>query len=56
MNQRTRLRLGVVGVGRRGREHLDTIASLGDRYDLVAVCDLSEAAAQAAAAKCPLLE
>lgn len=50
MNERIRLRLGVVGVGRRGREHLDTIAALGDRYDLVAVCDLSEAAAQAAAA------
>jgi len=45
-----RLRIGVAGVGGRGRDHLETLAALTDRFDLVAVCDLSEAAAQAVGA------
>src|SRR6266511_3778695 len=45
-----RLRIGVAGVGGRGRDHLETLAALTDRFELVAVCDLSEAAAQAVGA------
>lgn len=45
-----RLRIGVAGVGGRGRDHLETLVALTDRYELVAVCDLSESAAQAAGA------
>lgn len=38
-----------MGLGRRGGEHLETLAQLRDRYDLVAVCDVSEAVAQSTA-------
>lgn len=48
MEQR-RLRLGLIGCGRRGRQHLSTIAALPDVFELVAVCDMAEAAAVAAA-------
>ncbi|MBM2811976.1 MAG: oxidoreductase domain protein [Chloroflexi bacterium] len=34
-----RLRLALVGAGRRGQAHAATIAGLSDLYDLVAVCD-----------------
>jgi predicted dehydrogenase len=46
-----RLRLALVGAGRRGSAHLATVRCLPDLFDLVAVCDVSEGAAQAAAAK-----
>lgn len=49
MTQGKRLRLGLLGTGRRGRAHLSAIAGLGDLYDFIAVCDLSEANARAAA-------
>ena len=50
MNTR-RLRIGLVGGGRRGREHLATITELPDLFDLVSVCDLSlDAAASLAKA------
>src|SRR5438093_8169974 len=45
-----RLRIGVAGVGGRGRDHIETLAALTDRFELVAVCDLSEATAQAVGA------
>ncbi|HZT06769.1 MAG TPA: Gfo/Idh/MocA family oxidoreductase [Chloroflexota bacterium] len=42
----TRARIGVVGLGRRGSEHIETLAALPDRFELVAVCDVSESLAQ----------
>jgi predicted dehydrogenase len=42
------LRIAVLGVGRRGREHIETIRALPERYELVAVCDPSEKALSAA--------
>ena len=48
MEQR-RLRLGLIGCGRRGRQQLSTIAALPDFFEIVAVCDMAEAAAVAAA-------
>jgi len=38
--------MGVVGLGRRGSEHIETLAALPDRFELVAVCDVSESRAQ----------
>jgi predicted dehydrogenase len=49
MSRPARLRVGVIGLGRRGSEHLETLAQLGDRFELVAVCDASESAARATA-------
>jgi predicted dehydrogenase len=46
-----RLRIGLLGAGRRAQAHLSTIAGLADRYDFVAVCDLAEPSARAAAAR-----
>jgi predicted dehydrogenase len=46
---RQRLRAAVIGVGRRGRSHVGSIVAMRDRYDLAAVCDTSQAAANAAA-------
>lgn len=43
-----RLRVGVVGLG-IGRSHLEAYQSLPDLFDIVAVCDLQEARARAAA-------
>ena len=51
MAETKRLRLGLLGAGRRARAHLTTIAGLTDRYEFVAVCDLAEASARAAAAR-----
>src|SRR5687768_15812121 len=48
-----RLRVAVVGVGRRGREHLETIAAMPDHYELAAVCDVAESAARDAAPSVP---
>lgn len=47
MAKSQRLRLGVIGLGRRGQQHLKTINGLTDRYQLVAICDLSETVAAA---------
>jgi predicted dehydrogenase len=44
-----RLRIGVIGIGRRGRSHVSSIVAMRDRYDLVAVCDASDSVATAAA-------
>jgi len=38
-----KLRLGLLGVGRRGKAHLSAITGLSDLFDLVAICDLNEA-------------
>jgi predicted dehydrogenase len=46
-----RLRIGLLGAGRRGQAHLATISGLAEQYELVAVCDVVEASAQAAAEK-----
>jgi predicted dehydrogenase len=46
-----KLRIGLLGAGRRAQAHMSTIAGLADRYDFVAVCDLTEASARAAAAR-----
>ena len=47
----TKLRIGVIGVGTRGRQHLTTISELPDHFQLAAVCDLVAPAAEAAAAQ-----
>jgi predicted dehydrogenase len=49
MAQANRLRLGLLGAGRRGKAHLSAIAGLADLFELVAVCDLNEANARALA-------
>jgi predicted dehydrogenase len=49
VNSASRLRLGLLGAGRRGKAHLSAIAGLGDMFDLVAICDLNEANARALA-------
>jgi predicted dehydrogenase len=46
-----RLRLGLVGAGRRAQAHVQSILALDDRFELVAVCDINPAAAQAIAAR-----
>ena len=35
-----RLKIGVIGVGRRSRAHLPVISRMTDMYDFVAVCDV----------------
>lgn len=45
-----RLRIGLVGAGRRGRAHAATIAELPDLYELTAICDPNEASARSLAA------
>ena len=45
-----KLRIAVVGLG-VGRSHLEGYAKLTDRFDVVAVCDLDEAKANAVAAE-----
>ena len=45
MAERKRLRIGVIGVGRRGQDHLRTILALSDRFELVGICDASESTA-----------
>jgi predicted dehydrogenase len=44
------LRIGILGAGRRGNEHIRSILALPDLYELVAVCDVSPAAGAAAVA------
>lgn len=46
-----RLRIVVVGTGRRGQAYLATLRGLTDLFDLVAVCDLDLPLAQQAAAR-----
>jgi len=41
-----RLRLGIVGVGRRAQQHLATLRGLPDLFELVAVCDMVPEVAQ----------
>jgi predicted dehydrogenase len=45
----TRLRIGILGAGRRGMDHIRSILALPDLYELAAVCDVSPAAAAGAA-------
>jgi predicted dehydrogenase len=44
-----RLRLGLLGAGRRGKTHLSIIAGLADLFELVAICDVNEAGSRALA-------
>jgi len=44
-----RLRVGIIGLG-VGRGHAETYAALADRFELVAVCDMDAARAEAVAA------
>jgi predicted dehydrogenase len=44
-----RLRIALVGAGRRSRAHLPVIAKLTDHFELVAVCDVREENARSAA-------
>jgi len=46
-----RLRLGIVGVGRRAQQHLATLRGLSDLFELVAVCDMVPEVAQRVAAE-----
>jgi predicted dehydrogenase len=45
-----KLRLGLLGAGRRGKTHLSVITGLADLFELVAICDLKESDARASAA------
>ena len=47
----TRLRVGLVGAGRRGQAHLSTILGIPDLYELTAVCDPADFNARATAAR-----
>ncbi|MPZ14804.1 MAG: hypothetical protein GEU73_10360 [Chloroflexi bacterium] len=49
---RDRLRVGLIGVGHRGRAHLATLAGLEELFDLVAICDPSARNAETAARHC----
>lgn len=40
-----KLRLGLLGAGRRGKAHLSALAGLGDLFELVAICDVNAAGA-----------
>src|ERR1044071_8856037 len=46
-----RLRMGVIGAGRRGSEHIPSVLALPDLYDLVAIADLRPGVAERAAAE-----
>lgn len=50
MTQASRLRIGVLGAGRRGNEQIRSILALPDLYELVAICDLTPGVAASAAA------
>lgn len=47
----SRLRVGLVGAGRRGQAHLSTILGMPDLYELTAVCDPADFNARATAAR-----
>ncbi len=52
MSEATRtLRLGVIGAGRRGSEHISSVLALPDLYDLVAISDLRPGVAEKAAGR-----
>src|SRR5581483_8782546 len=51
MSQVTRLRIGVIGAGRRGSEHISSVLAIPELYDLVAICDLMPEVAERAAAR-----
>jgi predicted dehydrogenase len=42
-----RLRIGLIGVGRRGRSYASTIFAFGDRFELAGLCDPSSTLARA---------
>jgi predicted dehydrogenase len=46
-----KLKIGLIGTGGRGTQHLKTIVGLTDKYDLVGVCDVDEAKVGAASDK-----
>jgi predicted dehydrogenase len=46
-----RIRLGIVGAGRRAQQHLATLRDLTDLYEIVAICDANSMVAQRVAAE-----
>lgn len=44
-----RLRMGLIGAGRRGQAHLGSIAGMPDLFEMVGVCDVNELNLRAAA-------
>src|SRR5581483_8892745 len=46
-----RLRLGVIGAGRRGSEHIQSVLALPDLLNLVSICDVTPGVANKAAAR-----
>ena len=47
----SRLKYALIGYGRRGRSHLETVAELKDRFEVVGVCDAHSASAEEGAAR-----
>ena len=47
----SRLKYALIGYGRRGRSHLETVAALKETFEIVAVCDAHPASAQEGAAQ-----
>lgn len=43
------VRVGLIGTGRRGRDHLRRLIEMGNRVEVVAVCDVVQSSAEAAA-------
>ena len=46
-----KLKIGLIGTGGRGTQHLKTIVALKDRLELVGVCDIDQEKVDAASAK-----
>ena len=46
----SRLKYALIGYGRRGRAHLETVAALKETFEIVAVCDAHPASAEEGAA------
>lgn len=47
----SRLKYALIGYGRRGRAHLETVAELKDSFEVVAVCDAHPESAEEGAAR-----
>lgn len=46
-----KLKIGVVGVGERGPQHLNTITALTDQFELIGICDMDDERREAAVSK-----
>src|SRR4051794_26122516 len=51
MGANDRIHVGIVGLGNRGRAHLDTYLTLTDESNITALCDVNQAALERAQAK-----